>query len=220
MSHSLLKLTFLLATATIVSSIIGIPFKENHLSHFIYKLNQFNGERYLDCTGNFTVVQDNSEVIFTFYGVRINNIINIPQYWVEQVLSKPIQLKLVNGTLLDPESVKHRWMPVDPRIIVKIFRYVNIPDDGKLLERGWELDDLNCVPKAVTEDSPETVKLVLHYNLDDCTEEKNIDHSRVVGMVFDKEKKYLTKIEYHYRRMDDYGSIYENLATIDFVGFV
>lgn len=220
MIQYIFKLAVLIFSISKAASLLGIPLKEGHKSHFNYTLSQFDGVTYLVCNGNFEVSQKQAGIVFEFGKVNVLEDINIPTSWIDLVSQQPIFMELSNGKLLDP-VLKDRLRAVDPRFIVKVFRYMNIPDDGKLVERGWEVDDLNCVPRAIMEETKDENKLVLTYQLDECVEEEVVImvHQRTVTLLYSKTKLHLTEIDYRYIKTHESGEVFENKATVNFRHF-
>lgn len=234
MSH--LKLFSFLSLIVPALSIIGIPLRDGHKSHFNFTINQFDYILNMDCKGDLLIIPSSSGgVQIHFSKVTPYNLVDIPEKWVQVTTKDQIFLPLLDGKFLEPK-VTVKFRPIDPRIVVKLLRYANIPDNGKLSEPGWEVDDSSCIPTATFEDGYQSSRLTLYYNLFNClnahgnqneniTANQNFDdeitlHDRIIRLDFDKDQKLIKNIYYKYQKYKAGGQLMVNQVQINFLEFI
>lgn len=212
------------STQCISSSVhLQIPFKEDHDSKFIFELEQFDDEKMLDCTGEIYVRNLTNQLVFNFRQVEIHRNINVQKSKVKAATALPIIMKVGDTKLFDPKDYDD-WDWIDPRIIVKIMKYTNIDDNGRVVEESWEVSDLECpVQSNIDALNPGSAKLQLKYDLEECIDsvedEIVVQHHRIIKFTIDQRLQIIKRIEYHYQKTNKEFD-QQNNAQIVFQGFV
>lgn len=214
----------LIIGAVAASPHLRIPFKDGHESKFVFSLEQYDKDQLLECTGDLYVKNLTDRLVFSFRGVDIHRNINKKVSDVKVAVGSPIVLKVSSTKISDPDGYG-QWPYVDPRIIVKMMKYTNINDKGNLNEKSWELGVRErCAPKiTLTQGALHTSKMVAAYDFDGCVDlnddEIIKEHHRAIKFTLDNEKKYITEIDYNYRRKTTEYDL-QNTAQITFKEFV
>lgn len=218
----------IIAMFTITQEILGaahlrIPFREDYDSKFIFELEQFDDEKLLDCTGEVYVRNLTTQLLFNFRNLEIHRNINVKRSRVKAAAAVPIIMKVGDNKIYDPKDYDdYDW--IDPRIIVKIMKYTNFDNKGRVTEESWEVSDLECPPRNnLTHIDQNCLKMELKYELEDCIDpvedEVVQDHHRIIKLIIDKRYQLITKIDYHYQKTNkDFDR--QNNAQIVFQEFV
>lgn len=202
---------------------LGIPFKEGHDSKFTFSVEQFDETTLLDCTGELYIRKLSNAILFQFHNFETHKRVNVRNKFIQDAVSVPIMMKFgLNNKLFHPKDYED-WEWVDPRIVTKIIKYTDIPENGRYTEESWEVSDIDCPPISNVTDHDDHLQLKLYYKLQECIDpvEDEIvkEHYRIIKMDVDKKSDYITKIDYHYqKRTEDFDQ--QNNVFMSFVEFV
>lgn len=186
---------------------LGLPFKDGHDSKFSFGVEQSSETAFLDCTGSLYVRRLSNHLLIQFKNFLTHKRINVNAKFLDEATTIPIVMKFgSNMKLLNPKDYNY-WGWIDPRITAKVIKYADIPDDGKYLEEGWEINDLGCPLRTNVTDYGDHLQFKLKYILDGCVEEVEDEvikeHYRDIIMNVDKKYDYITKIDYHYQKVTE-----------------
>lgn len=188
---------------TLANCKLGIPLKHGYETKFIFSVEMYDDEHLLDCTGDLFIRRVEDKLIADIKNFEIHKAVNVNRNRIINSVSLPIMMSFDHkGKLRDAKDYED-WDWIDPRIVLKVIKYTDIPEKGNIVEESWEVSDLECAPQANAADLGYCVQMKLYYDLQTCIDPKEDevvkDHHRIIKMDVDKEKDFITKIDYHYQ---------------------
>lgn len=198
---------------------LRVPLKDGYESRFVFNLEQFDAASELACTGELYVKNLTNKLEFKFQRVDVHKNINLSKQVVKKAVAEPITMKIGVRKIYDPDDY-NTWSWVDPRFVLKVIKYTNIDDKGKVIEKGWEQGDLECLPLTqILEDDGEMIKMEINYNLMECIDPMENEvveaHYRIITLAIDKVNQQATHIEYEYQKKNQDYEV-QNHAVIEF----
>lgn len=171
----LINITLLVQAQSIQWPII--QFKFGHESSYSFTVDMYNNQSLLICTGKVNLRHLSDKVVFQFEDVRLPKTIALSAVEIMKNLASPIVLPSQNGSPLDADGMNY-WNKIDPRVIVKIFKYF-LYSDGSPLEFGWESEDFLCeatYSQEVNQNGSSTFDV--SYDLKTCLAQESVTHYR------------------------------------------
>lgn len=202
---------------------LGIPLKPGYETKFIFSVEMYDDEHLLDCTGDLFIRRVENQLVTHIKNFEIHKGVNVNRKRVANAVAFPIVMNFdVKGKLRDAKDYED-WDWIDPRIVLKVIKYTDIPERGNIKEESWEVSDLECEPNANAADLGYCVQMKLFYDLETCIDPKEDevvkDHHRIIKMDVDKEKDFITKIDYHYQLLTtEYDK--QNNVNLQFVEII
>lgn len=88
-----------------VEAKLGLPFKEGFDSKFVFGVEQFDEDHFLDCTGELLIRKLEGQLLFQFRNFEIFKHVNIKRKRIMNHVTIPIIMKFsATGKLLDPSD--------------------------------------------------------------------------------------------------------------------
>lgn len=227
LSSSFLPFLLVLGSISTESVKLEIPFRENHDSVFSFSLEMYDAEQYLECSGNIVVRKINHQIVFTFKNFDLNKHIGLSVKDIHNAVALPIVIKINhNGKMTDPVDYND-WGFIDPRMVIKVFKYSDMSINGQIDEIGWEtaLDNESaCKAEARGKNGKKDLHIHVYYNLENCLVNSDgvslsyLEHYRVIDLFVPRNENHITRYEYNYKKATDVTDA-QNSINIQFERF-
>lgn len=224
---AVLLFLLLLGSTSTESVKLEIPFRENHDSVFSFSLEMYDAQKYLECSGNIVVRNINHQIIFTFKNFDLNKHIGLNVKDVQSAVAVPIILNINHDKkMIDPEDYNN-WEFIDPRMIIKVFKYSDVSMNGQIDEVGWETaleNESGCKAESRIKNGRKDLHLHLYYNLENCLSNEDgvkltyLEHYRVLDLFVPRNESHITRYEYHYKKSTNVTDA-QNSINIQFENF-
>lgn len=235
MSHlHILLFVFVVSSVELTKSVpspskyIGFPLRKGYDSVFSFSLEMYNAEKYLDCAGNIYVRKEGNHLVFKYKNFDLFKRIGLDIKEINESVSAPLIINLDQDNKMMTPPDYDSWDEIDPRIVIKIFKYSFVSVSGETQEPGWETSMENegqCKLEPKIFNGRNELHIKLFYNLEKCLYNSDgvllnyPEHYRVIDLYVPESLKNVTRMEYNYRKKTDVADN-QNTVNIQFEEYI